>query len=168
MARAEANRGSTSDVISWAVEDTGFRPSYVVLDVARGWSLGTPTNQLFVSGSGGWNPTLVALHTPATGQPAIRMVVVLYPDYTGIPAPAPLIPAIPPFIDAYYGHPERVQSYYQLLWTIGFVTHTCVSIRADAVQLDFPSPPVFVQPYADLTLAGPGPFDDPFTHACTP
>jgi hypothetical protein len=162
---AKATRGMSA--ATWFVEDTGFRPSSVILDVRRGSPLGTPTSGLYVRGSGPWYGVVARLFTPALGSPAIRMPLVLQPDFTGIASPAPLVPAIPPYLPAYYGHPQRVQSYYQQTWFNALVTHSCVSLRADAVTLEFPF--AFVQPYADLTIFNtPGTFDDPFGHACTP
>jgi hypothetical protein len=111
---------------------------------------------------------LAQLFTPAPGAPAIRMPLVLYPDFEGIEPPAPIIPEIPPYFPAYYGHPQRVQSHFQQLWFNRLVSDSCVALRADAVQIEFPVI-AFVQPYADLTTFNtPGTFGDPFGHPCTP
>lgn len=167
--RAKATRGGSSGGLGWAVEDTGFRPSTVVFDVARGSPIGTPGTLLLVRGSGPWISVLANLHTPGPGEPAITMPLVLYPDLEGIAPPAPILPEIPPYIPAYYGHPERVRSYYQQHWFNAHVVHSCVAMRADALGEDTFGLPVYIGPYADLTRFNtPGAFSDPFGHACTP
>jgi hypothetical protein len=150
----------------WLVEDTGFRPSSVILDVRRG-GLGTPTKDLFVGGAS-WLGSSGHLHVPA--PPAvIRMPFTLAPDYTGIEPPKPLIPADPLWnIPAYYGTAQQVRSYYELMWSLPFVSHSCVRLYAIAVDYSGPLP-VLVQPYADLkTFNTPGSFSDPFQQICTP
>ena len=168
--REKATRGGSSGSFSWVVEDTGFRPSTLILDVSRGSALGTPTRGLYVTGSGAWLPVSANLYTPAPGEPAIRMPLVLSPDFTGIASPPPIFPELPGLlIPAYYGHAERVQAYYQQPWFNTLVSNSCVAIRADAVEFGFLGIPTFVQPYADVTLFNtPGGFTDPFVNSCTP
>ena len=163
---AKANRGIPG--MAWLIEDTGFRPSSVMLDVRRN-PLGTPTKDLFVGGAT-WAGSSSHLHVPtAPAAPAIRMPVTLSPDYTGITPPDPLIPAIPAFnIPPYYGSPQRVRTHFQLYWSLGFVVHSCV--RFYAIAVDYSGPvPVLVQPYADLsTFNTPVSFTDPYEQLCTP
>lgn len=169
--RARATRGGSSGGWSWAVEDTGFRAPTVILDVRRTGFIGTPTHSLWVDGSGPWYGTAADLHTPALGAPALRMPMVLSPNYdlVGIAPPAPIVPESPPYFPAYYGHRERVQAYYQLFWFNDLIIHSCVGLWAIGMEFGADGNQVAIQTYADLTRFNtPGTFEDPFGNACTP
>lgn len=162
--RAKATRG-----VSWApwlVPDSGFRPTVLTLDLTRAISTRDPAPEFMAGGEGGhWWPAAGDLEVPPLGAAALRMPVVLRPNFTGLPEVPPLAEwmGIP-----FYGSAQRVQVWYELRWTERFATATCVEPWVMGV-IETGVLPTLTEVYARPQLRnGPGEFHDAFESQCTP